>query len=132
MKKAWKPTAAGILTIISGCICIGIGVSAAVLREAMGGMAELVGIVGMAGTAGIFAALGGAVIGIGVVALIAGIFTLKRRRWGFALTGAILATSCVGVLGMLATDALLVILFCGGVLGILAIIFVSMGKKEFA
>ena len=132
MKKTWKPTTAGILTIISGCFGIGIGVYVAVLGEFMGGMAGLAGMAASAAMAGVFAALGGAGIGIGVVALIAGIFTLKRRRWGFALTGAILATSCVGVLGMLATDALLVILFCGGVLGILAIIFVSMGRKEFA
>ena len=132
MKKTWKPTTAGILTIISGCIGIGIGLSAAFLGEAMGGMAELVGMVGMAGTAGIFAALGGAGIGIGVVALIAGIFTLKRRRWGFALTGAILATLYGGVLAMVATGSILAITFLGGVLGALAIIFVSMGKKEFS
>ncbi len=135
MKKTWKPRAAGISTIISGCIGIGIGLSAAFLGEAMGGMAGLAGMVGMAGSAamaGIFAALGGAGIGIGVVALIAGIFTLKRRRWGFALTGAILATLYGGVLAMVATGSILAISFLGGVLGILAIIFVSKGKKEFS
>jgi hypothetical protein len=99
------------LTIISGCIGIGIGIYVAVLGEVIGGMA---GLAGMGGLAGIFAALGCAAIGIGVVALIGGIFTLKRRLWGLALTGAILA------------------ILCGGVLGILATIFVSKGRKEFA
>ena len=110
--------AAGILTIISGCIGIGIGIYVAVLGEVIGGVAGLAGmgglLAGMGGLAGIFAALGGAVIGIGVVALIGGIFALKRKAWGFALTGAILA------------------IFCGGVLGILATIFVSKRRKEFA
>jgi len=108
---------AGILTIISGCIGICIGVYAAVLGKFMGGMAglaDMCGLAGMGGLAGIFAAFGGAAIGIGVVALIAGIFTLKRKAWGFALAGAICA------------------LFPVVPLGVLAIIFVSMGKTEFA
>jgi hypothetical protein len=50
----------------------------------------------------------------GVVALVGGIYALKRRRWGLALAGSILA------------------LFTGGVLGLLSIIFVTLGKKEFA
>ena len=52
-------------------------------------------------------------IGVGAVAVVGGIYALKRRLWGFALAGTILATICCTPLG------------------VLAIIFVSMGKKEF-
>ena len=50
---------------------------------------------------------------IGVIALIEGIFALRRRARCFALAGAILA------------------LFLAMPLGALAIIFVSLGKNEF-
>jgi len=53
-------------------------------------------------------------IAMGVIALIGGIFALRRKAWGFALAGAILA------------------LFPIIPLGVLSIIFVSMAKKEFA
>ena len=49
----------------------------------------------------------------GVLSLIGGIFALKRKNWGLALTGAIFT------------------LFPSMLLGILAIIFVSITKKEF-
>ena len=114
MERTWKPTTAGILSIISGCIGIGIGIYVAVLGEVIGGMAGLAGMGGLTGLIGIIGMLGGAAIGLGVVTLIGGIFTLRRKVWGFALASAILA------------------IFCGGVLGILATIFVSMGRKEFS
>ena len=105
MERTWKGTTAGILTIIGGIFGIGAGAVFAAL-----GTAFLAGIPGMELMAGI----GAGIIGIGVVALIAGIFTLRRKSWGFALAGAILA------------------LFPIIPLGVLAIIFVSMGKNEFA
>ena len=105
---------AGILSIISGCIGIGIGVYVTVLGEVMGGMAGLAGMGELAGLIGIIGIFGGAAIGIGIVALIGGIFALKRKLWGFALTGAILA------------------ILCGGILGILPTIFVSKRRSEFS
>ena len=66
----------------------------------------------------IMGALGAAGIGLGIVAVIGGIFALRRRAWGLALTGAILSLPLMPPLGP--------------VLGILSIIFVSKGKGEFS
>jgi uncharacterized membrane protein len=53
------------------------------------------------------------VIVLGVIALVGGINSVKRKRWGLALAGAILAIPLMPPLG------------------ILAVIFVSIGKREF-
>jgi hypothetical protein len=105
MERTWKGTTAGILTIIGGVCGIAIGAILATV-----GTAFMLGIPGLELMAGI----GGGIIAIGIVALISGIFTLRRKSWGFALAGAILA------------------LFPIIPLGVLAIIFVSLGKKEFS
>jgi hypothetical protein len=105
MERTWKGTTAGILTIIGGIIGIAAGAILATV-----GTAFLAGIPGLELMAGI----GAGIIAIGAIALIAGIFTLRRKSWGFALAGAILA------------------LFPIIPLGILAIIFVAMGKNEFS
>ena len=107
MERTWKPTTAGILTIIGGCYGIGVGATIATAGE----IAALITGVEWLG------ALGSGAIALGVIALIAGIVSMKRKLWGFALTGAILAAILVPV---------------GTVVGILAIIFVSMGRREFA
>ena len=105
MERTWKGTTAGILTIIGGICGIAIGAIVATV-----GSAFMLGIPGLEMIAGI----GGGMIATGVIALIGGIFALRRKAWGFALAGAILA------------------LFPIIPLGVLAIIFVSMGKKEFS
>ncbi|MEE8619350.1 MAG: hypothetical protein V3S84_04395 [Dehalococcoidales bacterium] len=105
MERTWKGTTAGILTLIGGCAGIAIGAVLTTLgAEFMAGMPgwELMAGIG----AGLFA--------FGIIALIAGIFTLRRKSWRFALAGAILA------------------LFPIIPLGVLAIIFVSKSKSEFA
>jgi hypothetical protein len=106
MEKTWKGTWGGILTIIGGCFGIGVGAFVA-------SGAALAGVLAGAGM-GMLSAIGAPLIGMGIVALIGGIVTLRRRAWGFALTGAILA------------------LFPIVPLGVLAIIFVFMGRREFA
>ena len=105
MERTWKGTTAGILTIIGGICGIAIGAIVATV-----GTAFMLGIPGLEMIAGI----GGGMIAMGVIALIGGIFALRRKAWGFALAGAILA------------------LFPIIPLGVLSIIFVSMAKKEFA
>jgi hypothetical protein len=104
MEKTWKPTTAGILTIIGGIVGI-----------ASGAVMTIIGAEFMAGIPGwdLIAGIGAGLFVIGIIALIAGIFTLRRKHWGFGLAGAILA------------------LFPIIPLGVLAIIFVSMSKKEF-
>ncbi|UCC90203.1 MAG: hypothetical protein JSW24_03425 [Dehalococcoidia bacterium] len=96
--------AAGILTIIGGIFGI---VSGAI---ALGVTTLAAAVTGMFG----LEAIGGGFLALGIIALIAGIVTLRRRAWGFALTGAICA------------------LFPIIPLGVLAIIFVAMGRREFA
>lgn len=109
MERTWKPTTAGILSIIAGAIGVILGL---VLALAGGAWGALVGF--------FFPVLGGAIAGafavpliLGVVAIVGGAYALKRRFWGLALAGSICA------------------LFGVWFLGIPAIIFVILGKAEF-
>jgi len=104
MQRTWKGTTAGILTLIGG-IC---GIAAGSLVMGVG-TAFMFGIPGLELLAGI----GGGLLAMGIIALIGGITTLKRKSWGFSLAGAIFA------------------MFPIVPLGVLAIIFVAMGKSEF-
>jgi hypothetical protein len=103
MGRTWKGTTAGILTIIGGIVGIvagGIAIMGTGLASMLTGFEWLAGI-------------GGGFLALGIIALIAGIMTLKRKVWGFCLAGAICA------------------MFPIVPLGVLAIIFVAMAKKEF-
>jgi len=99
----WRSKTAGILTIIGGIVGIVFG---AIASAGLGLASMLTGFEFMAG-------IGAGLVALGIIALIGGIFTLRRRSWGFALAGAICS------------------LFPIVPLGIVAIIFVSIGKKEF-
>ena len=66
-------------------------------------------ILGVSST--VLLAIGIVLLVFGIIALVGGISAIKRRRWGLALAGSILSLP--------------------GILAILAIIFVSIGKKEF-
>ena len=55
--------------------------------------------------------IGIVVLVVGAIALAGGISAIRRKRWGLALAGAILSLP--------------------GIMGVLAIIFISLGKKEF-
>lgn len=127
MERTWKPTTAGILTIISGCLGIGMGAIVATLGtafvtlypffESFLGDTNIGGEpFDMLGMGGVIGAIGAGVIVLGVIALIGGIFALKRRTWGFALAGAIVSLALVPV---------------GTVLGILSIVFLAKSKREF-
>ena len=133
MEKTWKPTTAGILTIIEGSMRIAFGIGVIVAGRwvgALGGLdwsswieewarvygpgtadiqSMLTRILGVSSTALI--AIGIVLLVFGIVALVGGISAIKRKRWGLALAGSILSLP--------------------GIMAILAIIFVSLGKKEF-
>jgi len=103
MKRTWKPTTAGILCIIAGAISVIIGIVIAV-----------VGTIGWLFWMPWFSAIGAPFIVLGIIAIVGGSYALRRRVWGLALVGSICA-----LLPPLT------------ILGILSIIFVSLGKGEF-
>ena len=104
MEKTWKPTTAGILSIVSGAIDVVLGIVVAVFG----------GIIGALFGMGWLGAVGAPLIILGIVAIVGGIYALRRRVWGLALAGSI----CAIIGGNL-------------YLGIPAIIFVILGKDEF-
>ena len=103
MEKTWKPTTAGILCIIAGAIATIAGIVIAVV----GSIGWFFGIPWIS-------AIGAPSIILGIIAIVGGSYALKRRVWGLALVGSICAL--IGPWGLL---------------GLLAIIFVSLGKGEF-
>jgi len=133
MEKTWKPTTAGVLTIIEGATRIALGCCAIVGSRwvlTLGGMdlsgwieeragmyglgaadlqAMLTQILGTSST--VLLVIGIVVLVVGAIALAGGISAIRRKRWGLALAGAILSLP--------------------GIMGVLAIIFISLGKKEF-
>ena len=104
MERTWKGTTAGILTIIGGIIGIAAG------GVALLGTSFIGDLLGM----GFLAGIGGGLLALGILALVGGIFALRRKSWGFSLAGAIFA------------------MFPIIPLGVLAIIFISLAKKEFS
>ena len=139
MQRTWKPTTAGILSIVAGAIGIGRGIFVIVLGGFLAALSGLTaselseviekwartivpGITNIpeiiAGTLGVASTLvlvlGILSLAFGIVALIGGIYAVRRRVWGLALAGSILA------------------LPSSTLLGVLSIIFVSLGKGEFA
>jgi len=104
MERTWKPTTAGILCILAGAMQLIWGITIAVFG---GTIAALIGIP-WTGAFGIPS------IVLGIVAILGGIYALRRRIWGLALAGSICALFIPSI-----------------VFGTLAIIFVSLGKVEF-
>ena len=121
MEKTWKPTTAGIVTIISGCYGIGMGVAAVqgafFLNQLLGDIWIGGMPLDMGSIASVITSFGIIFMALGVIALIGGIFALRRKVWGLALTGAILSIPLFPV---------------GTILGILSIVFLSKSKNEFS
>ena len=118
MEKTWKPTTAGILSIIAGAGGLFAGIVVVAIGGILGGMLgslpELRGVEGIGTALIILGAIGIPLIVSGAIAIVGGAFALRIRIWGLALAGSIFA------------------LFCDPVEGILAIIFVARSKREFA
>ena len=135
MDRTWKPTAAGILCIIAGIVGVIPGIAFAASFAGGAGVPSIV---------------------LGIIAIVGGIYALRRRRWGLALAGSICAL--FGAAGLLAIFGLLIFMFAdmvpglhlpwifdnictdwyfmgwsfGSVIfGILAIIPAIRGKREF-
>ena len=114
MQKTWKPTAAGVLNVIAGVFGFVGGLVLIIFGSASGAFLDYFGF-------GVFQwvpvtlilATGIPLLILGILALIGGIYALRRKVWGLALAGSI-AT----------------VLF-SQLLGILAIIFVALSEDEF-
>jgi hypothetical protein len=104
MEKTWKPTTAGILSIIAGSIALISGILVGSLGTFIGAFFEIAWT----------GAFGIPPIILGIIAIVGGIYALRREVWGLALAGSICA-----------------LIGPGFILGLLAIIFVSLGKGEF-
>lgn len=109
MNRTWMPGAAGILCIIAGAVAVipGWFLVASALSPTTAAYPD-------AGYGVLIAILLGIPLSIlGTVAIVGGIHALRRKSWGLALAGAICA-------------------LVGFVLpGIVAIVFVALGKGEF-
>ena len=103
MVKNWKSITSGIMSIIAGLIGIGGGAIVSMMGEFM---SESGGIFG-------FEPFGVPSIILGVVAVLGGIFALRRRVWYLAIIGSIFAMPCMPVLGTL------------------SVIFISLADQEF-
>jgi len=107
----WMSTTAGILSIIAGVVGLGLGGCAAVAGALGGGILAMFGF-GHLG--GIFTGLIAIPLILAIVAIVGGIYALKRTEWGLALAGCICA-----------------IFSSGFPLGIAATVLVILGKNEF-
>lgn len=110
MEKTWKPTTAGILCIVGGALGLILGIVLAVVGTVAGVVLAGLGLPFLGELVLATLAIG---IVLGIVAIVGGIYALRRQKWGLALAGSICA------------------LFPWWILGIPAIIFVVLGKDEF-
>ena len=111
--KTRKPTAAGILSIIAGATGVVGGTVLAVLDLTTGRIPLDPLVSRVFGEVAIVIVLAVPLIILGIIAIIGGIYALKRRKWGLSLAGSICSLVCVFFLG------------------IPAIIFVITRKDEF-
>ena len=109
--KTWKPTTAGVLSIASGAFIVWYRMSEFFRAKPSSGIwsdwhaFSLIGPV------------------IGIIAIVGGIYALKRQRWGLALAGAICAIVPPHPWGVEISTP---------ILGILAVIFVVKSRNEFS
>jgi hypothetical protein len=129
MEKTWKPTVAGILVIVLGALSV-VGGAAVVIPIAK----DLI-VNKELSTSSAFALLllpwALSALFVGIVAAAGGICALRRKTWGLALAGAIFALPAGLVFGLLLPIEFTPALCVGAVLGVLAIVFVIMGRREF-
>jgi hypothetical protein len=103
----WMPLTAGILDLVAGIPVLIIGILFLTDAEVPGWLSGVVG-------SGVLTDTTVALVTIfAVIAIVGGVFALRKRTWGLALAGSIFA------------------LFCAWILGIPAIVFTVMGKGEF-
>jgi len=116
---AWMPVTAGILDLVIGVPSLIIGIIW--VTDAVAGSASwfiwsiFIGWFG--------AIIGGPMIILSIVAIVGGVFAIRKKAWGFALAAAICAF-IVGLVGLPFTVPAIL-------LGIPAIVFTALGKGQF-
>jgi hypothetical protein len=128
-KRTWKPIVAGILVIIPGALGIVGGATWAIpiikdliLKEEASDWWALAVLPLPWALSALFA---------GIIAAIGGIYALRRRSWGLALAGSIFTLPGWVVLGILLPVGLTPAVAAGAALGVLAIVLIIMGRREF-
>ena len=109
---SWMPITAGILDLVIGIPGLIIGIIYAVIA---GFLTFFI--------AGLGAVIGAPLIILSIVAIVGGIFAIRKRAWGLSLAAAICGF-VVGVLGFPWTAPAIA-------LGIAAIVFTALGKGQF-
>ncbi len=115
MEKTWMPTVAGILDIVAGALSF-FGVTLAFFGIlVLGAARDIDPSMGIPETLILTTVVIFAIFAIiaDILAIIGGIYALQRKKWGLALTGSIAA------------------FFASWPLGIAAIAFTALSKKEF-
>jgi len=107
----WMPLVAGILDLVAGIPALILGIALAVGLGMLGGL--IGGISGIPGVGAIMGAIAVPMIIFAIIAIVGGVFAIRRRIWWLALVGSIFAVLCTWFLG------------------IPAIVFTIMGKKHF-
>ncbi|HUV46007.1 MAG TPA: hypothetical protein VMW45_02955 [Dehalococcoidia bacterium] len=107
----WMPLTAGILDLVAGVPALIFGIVLAVGLGMLGGLIE--GLGGIPGVGTIMAAIAVPMIIFAIIAIVGGVFAIRRRIWWLALAGSIFAV------------------LCAWFFGIPAIVFTVMGKKHF-
>lgn len=91
--QTWRPTAAGVLEIVDGCLQVLAGIALALFGGVVGNaptFGRLPGF-GPGFSAPVVSGVALALIVLGVVAILGGMSCLRRRCWGLALAGGICA-----------------------------------------
>jgi hypothetical protein len=109
---AWMPVTAGILDLVVGVISLIIGIIGAIV---VGFLTFFI--------AGLGALLCVPMIILSIVAIVGGVFAIRKRAWGFALAASI----CVFIVGFVGFPFTVPAI----PLGITAIVFTALGKGQF-
>jgi hypothetical protein len=114
--KTWKTRTAGILAIVAGALGVTEWVAIVVLEILALGWLPMGDLLGLGGIVAVAIE-----ITTGIVAIVGGIFALKRKGWRLALAGSICVMFCF----------IFIPVFLNVPLAIAAIVLVVLGKGEF-
>lgn len=115
----WMPTAGGVLNIVTGVLNLigglALGILAAVFRSLQDNPTFQVDDPDVLPVLiAVFWIVGVVLLILGIISIIGGVFAIQRKKWGWALAGSICS------------------ILCSTILGVLSLVFVIMGKKEFS